>query len=74
MDRKKALLFQLYHLNKASSTAKASLPQSPHDASAIPLMKSALVSDMRCLQLGHLYCLVVVISTTIHNLAFLHLL
>ncbi len=38
-----------------SSIVKASLPQSTHDTIATPLMKSALLSGIRCLQLGHLY-------------------
>jgi hypothetical protein len=47
--------------------ANAFLPQSLHDAIAIPLMKSALVIDIACLQLGHLYSLVDFISATRQN-------
>lgn len=44
---------------------KESMPQSAHDTIAIPLMKSAPATGIVCLQLGHLYCLV--ISATRHN-------
>jgi hypothetical protein len=67
MDRKKSTPFSFCHFNSASSMAKASMPQSTHDTMAIPLMKSALVIGIACLQLGHLYCLVEVISATRHN-------
>jgi hypothetical protein len=53
--------------------ANAFLPQSPHDVIAIPLMKSALVIDIECLQSGHLYCLADVISATRQNHAPWHL-
>ena len=43
-----------------------------HDAIAIPLMKSALVINIACLQSGHLYCLDDVISATRQNHAPLH--
>ena len=58
--------------NRTSSIANAFLPQSPHDAMAIPLMNSTLVIDIECLQFGHLYCLVEVISATRHNHASWH--
>jgi hypothetical protein len=56
--------FFFCHFNSASSMAKASMPQSAHDTKAIPLMKSALVIGIACLQLGHLYCVMEVISAT----------
>ncbi len=63
----KAPRFRCYPFNRTSSMAKAFLPQSLHDAIAIPLMKSAFVIDIACLQLGHLYCLVDFISATRQN-------
>ena len=66
MDRKKSTPFSFCHFNSASSMAKASMPHT-HDTMAIPLMKSALVIGIACLQLGHLYCLVEVISATKQN-------
>jgi hypothetical protein len=41
-------------LKRRSSMAKAFLPHSWHDVMATPLMKSALVIDIECLQFGHL--------------------
>ena len=61
MDRKKSAPFSFCYFNSVSSIAKASMPQSTHETMAIPLMKSALVIGIACLQLGHLYCLVEVI-------------
>lgn len=66
MDRTKSTPFSFCHFNNASSMAKASMPHT-HEAIAIPLMKSARVICIACLQLGHLYCLVEVISATRHN-------
>ena len=43
------------------------MPQSTHETIAIPLMKSALVTGIACLQFGHLYCLAGVISATGQN-------
>lgn len=71
-DYRYPILSRSHHLNKDSSIAKASFPQSPHDVKAIPLKKSALFRDMICLQFGHLYCPVEFISATRHNPGYPH--
>lgn len=54
----KSVSFSFYPFKSLSSMAMPSLPQSAHDATAIPLINSALINNIACLQLGHLYCLV----------------
>lgn len=44
----------IYPSRNISSMATAPLPQSVHDATAIPWMNSALVNKISCLQFGHL--------------------
>src|SRR5659263_654495 len=57
-------LFQSRHLTRVSSIVNEPIPQSTHETIAIPRMKSALLSGIECLQLGHLYCLSEVILAT----------
>ena len=62
-----SLLFHFHHLNRVSSIVNEPVPQSTHETIAIPRMKSALLSCIGCLQLGHLYRLSGVISATRQN-------
>jgi hypothetical protein len=50
----KSVQFVIYPSRNISSMATAPLPQSLHDATAIPSMNSALVNKISCLQFGHL--------------------